>query len=175
MHQPVSSCTPSSLPFDLSHPLSPTQQVELLYKYNYLVRLNLLRSGLWSLLLVLDLLSFELGRLSLGRTLGMLGRLSLGLGSSGPPLYVSCDESLDGDSLPLMTRVVTSGSAVTPEGFHSPSPKLIISSHHHTKKSESYPLVFSITPIHLDSPNESATSLLAPIRLNLVASTRASA
>ena len=57
----------------------------------------------------------------------MLDRLLLGLSSSGPPLSISYDQSFGEGSLPLITRVVTSGSAVTPEGFHSPSPKLIIS------------------------------------------------
>jgi hypothetical protein len=78
-----------------------------------------------------------------------------------------------------MTRVVTSGSAVTPEDFHSPSPKLYVSTEISSQVSRrrglTHPLVFSITPIHLDSPNESATSRLDPIRLRRAASTRASA
>jgi hypothetical protein len=54
---------------------------------------------------------------------------------------------LDCDA-PSTTLVVTSGSAVTPEAFHSPSPN---------------PRVFSIAPIHLASPKLSATSRSAPI------------
>jgi hypothetical protein len=87
--RPVSSYIPSSLPSDPSHRLSPTQQVESLYKYNYPVHPNPHRNGLSSWLLSLGLSNFELGRLFLGLTLGMLGRLLLGLGSSGLPLILS--------------------------------------------------------------------------------------
>lgn len=84
---------------------------------------------------------------------------------------------------PFKMRVVTSGSAVTPELFHSPSPKLpsghapydLHLTDEFAKRISAHPLVFSMTPIHLDSPNESATSRFAPIRRNLDASTRASA